>query len=138
MNVTAWVHREMGFGEQEQRFRVHAAVTGQLLRTLHTIPPAIGYFQTVRGRGNDVLWLAGWSLRKAREVGMNFAYFQAVLPTAEEEEDCKSLEFSVEGRKEQESCQALACMECRAREAWKDAVGFRAPASGRSPLVLNV
>ena len=58
INVTAWVHREMDFGPNETRLRVHVAVTARLWKALHTIPQAIRFFQTVRGRGHDLLWLA--------------------------------------------------------------------------------
>lgn len=93
MNVTAWVVPEMSFGERKRSWRVQAAVTAKLWRTLHQIPPQVRFFQTVRSRGHDVLWIAGWALLQARHAGLDCVYFQVVLPTNEREEDCKTLKI---------------------------------------------
>lgn len=91
INVTAWIHREMGLGKKDCRLRVHAAVSAKLWRALHEIPSEIRFFQTVRGRGHDVLWIASWALRKAEKAGQDYLLFQAVLPTDENDADCKTL-----------------------------------------------
>ena len=64
IKVTSWATRQMGF--TGGALRVDVAVTVRLWRVLHKIPPELTFFQTVRGRGHDVLWLAGWALRRAR------------------------------------------------------------------------
>lgn len=91
VNVTAWVAPEMNFGGHKDRWRVQATVTGKVWRTLHQIPAAVRFFQTVRSRGHDVLWIASWALSHARKVGLDCVYFQVVLPTDEHDEDCKTL-----------------------------------------------
>lgn len=82
VNVTGWVKHEMGFGAN--RYRVQIAVTARLWRTLVTIAPLAKTFQTVTGRGNDVLWLAAYALHKAKRDGEDAARFQSFLPTADE------------------------------------------------------
>jgi len=89
IKVTSWVTREMGFSEG--RFRVQVAVTVKLWAVLHRIPKELTFFQTVRGRGHDVLWLGGWALRRARQFGLDHAKYLAVLPTDPDEEDPKLL-----------------------------------------------
>lgn len=91
VNVTAWVRPEMHFGEGEMRYRVDAAVTAKLWRTLHQIPGDVRFFQTVRSRGHDVVWISSWALSQARKAGLDCVFFQVVLPTSENEEDCKTL-----------------------------------------------
>lgn len=56
VNVTSWVRHEMGFGES--RYRVQVAVTARLWKTIVRVSPLAKVWQTVVGRGNDVLWLA--------------------------------------------------------------------------------
>ena len=93
VNVTAWVVPEMNFGGQKDRWRVQASVTAKVWRTLHQIPAEVRFFQTVRSRGHDVLWIASWALSQARKVGLDCVYFQVVLPTDQHEEDCKTLKI---------------------------------------------
>jgi hypothetical protein len=69
----------MGFGES--RYRVQVAVTARLWKTIVCVSPMAKVWQTVVGRGNDVLWLASYALRKARQVGIERANFQCCLPT---------------------------------------------------------
>ncbi len=89
IKVTSWVTREMGFAKGH--YRVHVAMTVKLWQVLHRIPKELTFFQTVRGRGHDVLWLAGWALQQARRNGMEHVKYLAVLPTHEDEEDVKLL-----------------------------------------------
>jgi hypothetical protein len=89
IKVTSWVTREMGFAED--RYRIHVAMTVKLWKVLHRIPKELSFFQTVRGRGHDVLWLAGWALRRARRHGMEQVKYLVALPTHEDEEDAKLL-----------------------------------------------
>lgn len=79
LNVTSWVRHEMGFGEN--RYRVEVAVTARLWKTIVRVSPLAKVWQTVVGRGNDVLWLASYALHKARQLGMEQANFQCFLPT---------------------------------------------------------
>lgn len=83
VNVTSWVRHEMGFGES--RYSVQVAVTARLWKTVVRISPLAKVWQTVVGRGNDVLWLASYALHKAHRVGMEAASFQSFLPT---DDDC--------------------------------------------------
>lgn len=89
IRVTSWVTREMGFAEG--RYRVQVAMTVKLWAVLHRIPKELTFFQTVRGRGHDVLWLAGWALSRARRDGMDQVKYLVALPTDEQEEDAKLL-----------------------------------------------
>ncbi len=57
------------------------AVTANLWRTIVRISPLAKVWQTVVGRGNDVLWLASYALRKASQVGDQSATYQCFLPT---------------------------------------------------------
>ncbi|MEX2309830.1 MAG: hypothetical protein WD738_19825 [Pirellulales bacterium] len=82
VNVTSWVRHEMGFGES--RYRVQVAVTARLWKTIVCVSPMAKVWQTVVGRGNDVLWLASYALHKARQVGMQTANFQCFLPTEDD------------------------------------------------------
>src|SRR5262245_37796083 len=82
VNVTSWVRHEMGFGES--RYRVEVAVTARLWKTIVRVSPLAKVWQTVVGRGNDVLWLASYALHKARQVGMETANFQCFLPTEDD------------------------------------------------------
>ena len=79
VNVTSWVRHEMGFGEN--RYRVEVAVTARLWKTIVRISPLAKVWQTVVGRGNDVLWLASYALHKARQVALELADFECFLPT---------------------------------------------------------
>lgn len=89
IKVTSWASRQMGF--TGGRLRVDVAVTVRLWRVLHKIPPELTFFQTVRGRGHDVLWLAGWALRRARRHGIDQVKYLAALPTSEDDDDAKLL-----------------------------------------------
>ena len=79
VNVTSWVQREMGFGPT--RYRIQVAVTAQLWKSIVTIAPMAKVWQTVTGRGNDVLWLAAYAMQKAKRYGAESARFQCFLPT---------------------------------------------------------
>jgi hypothetical protein len=48
------------------------------------ISPLAKVWQTVVGRGNDVLWLASYALHKARQVGLEVASFDSFLPTEDD------------------------------------------------------
>lgn len=89
IKVTSWVTREMGFAEG--RYRIHVAMTVRLWEVLHRIPKELTFFHTIRGRGHDVLWLAGWALRRARRQGLEQVRYLVALPTDENEEDAKLL-----------------------------------------------
>ena len=82
VNVTSWVRHEMGFGES--RYVVQVAVTARLWKTIVCISPLAKVWQSVVGRGNDVLWLASYALHKARQVGDASANFQCFLPTEDD------------------------------------------------------
>jgi hypothetical protein len=82
LNVTSWVRHEMGFGES--RYRVEVAVTARLWRTIVRVSPLAKVWQTVVGRGNDVLWLSSYALHKARQVGLEAANFECFLPTEDD------------------------------------------------------
>lgn len=82
VKVTSWVIPEMGF--HPEGFRVHVAVTARLWKTIATVSPRVVRFQTVRGRGDDVLWLAAYALRIARQTGQEAATFDAFLPTPQD------------------------------------------------------
>ena len=82
VNVRSWVRHEMGFGKN--RYVVQVAVTARLWKTVVCISPLAKRWQTVVGRGNDVLWLASYALLKARQVGRNAAAFQCFLPTEDD------------------------------------------------------
>ena len=82
LNVTSWVRHEMGFGES--RYRVEVAVTARLWKTIVRVSPLAKVWQTVVGRGNDVLWLASYALHKARQVGLEAANFECFLPTEDD------------------------------------------------------
>jgi hypothetical protein len=82
VNVTSWVRHEMGFGEN--RYRVEVAVTARLWKTIVRVSPLAKVWQTVVGRGNDVLWLASYALHKARQVGLETASFECFLPTEDD------------------------------------------------------
>lgn len=93
IKVTSWVTREMGFADG--RYRIQVAMTVKLWAVLHRIPKELTFFQTVRGRGHDVLWLAGWALRRARGLGIDQVRYLVALPTGEDEEDAKLLHAGV-------------------------------------------
>ena len=82
VNVTSWVRHEMGFGES--RYRVEVAVTARLWKTIVCVSPLAKVWQSVVGRGNDVLWLASYALHKARQIGSETANFQCCLPTEDD------------------------------------------------------
>lgn len=82
VNVTSWVQREMGFGPT--RYRVQVAVTARLWRAIVSIAPLAKAWQTVTGRGNDVLWLAAYALQKAKRYGSESARFDCFLPTEDD------------------------------------------------------
>lgn len=82
VNVTSWVRHEMGFGEN--RYRVEVAVTARLWKTIVRVSPLAKVWQTVVGRGNDVLWLASYALHKARQAGLEAASFESFLPTEDD------------------------------------------------------
>ena len=93
VKVTAWAVPEMGFAG-DGRFRVQVAVTAQAFRAVSEIPPLAAVWQTTRGRGHDLLWVASYALRKARKLGREVSTFQAFVPTTDDEEDVKA--FRVE------------------------------------------
>lgn len=82
LNVTSWVRHEMGFGEN--RYRVEVAVTARLWKTIVRVSPLAKVWQTVVGRGNDVLWLASYALHRGRQVGLEAATFECFLPTEDD------------------------------------------------------
>jgi hypothetical protein len=82
VNVTSWVRHEMGFGEN--RYRVEVAVSARLWKTIVRVSPLAKVWQTVVGRGNDVLWLASYALHRARQVGLEAATFECFLPTEDD------------------------------------------------------
>ena len=82
VNVTSWVRHEMGFGEN--RYRVEVAVTARLWRTIVRVSPLAKVWQSVVGRGNDVLRLASYALHKGRQVGLEAANFECFLPTEDD------------------------------------------------------
>lgn len=82
VNVTSWVRHEMGFGTN--RYVVQVAITARLWRTVVCISPLAKVWQTVVGRGADVLWLASYALKKARQVGNDNANFDCFLPTEDD------------------------------------------------------
>ena len=82
VNVTSWVRHEMGFGTS--RYSVQVAVTARLWKTIVRISPLAKVWQTVVGRGNDVLWLAAYAMHRARQVGGDTANFQCFLPTEDD------------------------------------------------------
>ena len=82
VNVTSWVCHEMGFGPS--RYSVQVAVTASLWKTIVRISPLAKVWQTVVGRGNDVLWLAAYAMHRARQVGGDAANFQCFLPTEDD------------------------------------------------------
>lgn len=82
VNVTSWVRHEMGFGES--RYRAEVAVSARLWKTIVRVSPLAKVWQTVVGRGNDVLWLASYALHKARQVGLEAAHFECFLPTEDD------------------------------------------------------
>lgn len=82
LNVSSWVRNEMNFGKS--RYSVEVAVTARLWKTIVRISPLAKRWQTVVGRGNDVLWLASYALHKARQVGQDTANFQCFLPTEDD------------------------------------------------------
>ncbi len=79
LNVTSWVQHEMGYGSN--RYCVQVAVTSQLWKTIVRISPLAKKWQTVVGRGNDVLWLGSYALQRAQQVTRDRANFQCFLPT---------------------------------------------------------
>ncbi len=83
VKVTAWVIPEMGFAAGG--VRVHAAITASLWRTVVSVPTSCQGWQTIRGRGNELLWIAAWALRLARERGANLASFRVFLPTTDDD-----------------------------------------------------
>ena len=95
INVSSWVQREMAFTDEYDRLRVHAAITVTLFNTLTKIPTFIQSFQTVRGRGHNLLWLAAWAIRKARLLNHDFAVFPLVLPTAIDADDLKVVRVEI-------------------------------------------
>ena len=84
VRVTAWVSPEMELGPSG--VRVHAVITARLWRTVVSIPAFCKSWQSVRGRGNDILWIAAWALRRARERGSDFARFCVFLPIADDDD----------------------------------------------------
>lgn len=82
LNVSSWVRNEMNFGKT--RYSIEVAVTAQLWKTIVRISPLAKRWQTVVGRGNDVLWLASYALHKACQVGQDTANFQCFLPTEDD------------------------------------------------------
>ena len=83
VKVSSWVIPEMGFHPEGRR--VHVVVTVRVWKTITTISPAVLKLQTVRGRGDDMLWLAAYALRKARKAGLDAAVFDTFLPTPDDE-----------------------------------------------------
>lgn len=82
VNVTSWVRHEMGFAEN--RYRVEVAVTARVWKTIVCVSPLAKVWQTVVGRGNDMLWLASYALHKGRQVGLEAANFECFLPTEDD------------------------------------------------------
>ena len=89
VNVTNWVQPEMGFSVQGGRVR--AMLTAELWRLLVSISPWARRWQTTRGRGHDILWLASYALQQARITGRQAYTFPAFLPTDDEEEGVRTL-----------------------------------------------
>lgn len=84
VKVTAWVVPEMGLGTNG--VRVNAAITAKLWRTIVSVPTFCQSWQSIRGRGYEVMWIAAWALRLARERGVDLARFCVFLPTADDDE----------------------------------------------------
>ena len=82
LNVSSWVRNEINFARN--RYSGEVAVTARLWKTIVRISPLAKAWQTVVGRGNDVLWLASYALHKARQVGLEAANFQCFLPTEDD------------------------------------------------------
>ncbi len=82
LDVTSWVQHEMGYGTN--RYQVKVAVTARLWKTIVRISPLAKAWQTVVGRGNDVLWLAAYALQRAQQVKRDEANFQCFLPTEDD------------------------------------------------------
>ena len=85
VKVTAWVRSDMGFATND--VRVHAAITASLWCTIVSVPASCRLWQTIRGRGNQVMWMAAWALRLARERGDDSARFQSFLPTSDDDDN---------------------------------------------------
>ncbi len=79
LNVTSWVHHEMGFGPN--RYCVPVALTARLWKVIVRISPLAKRWQTVVSRGNDVLWLSAYALQRAQQIHRDAANFQCFLPT---------------------------------------------------------
>ena len=84
VRITAWVSSDMKLGPSG--VRVHAAITARLWRTVVSIPAFCKSWQSVRGRGNEILWIAAWALRRARERGVDSARFRVFLPAADNDD----------------------------------------------------
>lgn len=97
VNVTSWVKKEMGFAPH--RYRIQVAVTARLWRDIVTISPVAKKWQSVTGRGNDLLWLAAYALEKARRVGDFECRFRCFLPTADSwDEECYPKLYAKRGK----------------------------------------
>ncbi len=89
VDVTSWVQPEMALGGEPGR--VQAMFTSELWKLLVSISPWAKRWQTTRGRGREVLWMASYALHLARSTGRQSYTFRAFLPTDEEEEGFYSL-----------------------------------------------
>ena len=81
IKVSGWVIREMGFSLKG--LRVNAVITASLWKTIISVPTYVQQFQSIRGRGNDVMWQAAYALQIARERGAEIARFQTFLPSSD-------------------------------------------------------
>ncbi|MCA9214651.1 MAG: hypothetical protein KDB27_16375, partial [Planctomycetales bacterium] len=82
VKVTAWVFPDMGFGADG--VRVNAAITACLWRAVVSVPGFCESWWSVQGRSNEILWIATWALRRARERGSDVARFCVLLPTPDD------------------------------------------------------
>ena len=89
VNVTNWVQPEMTFCKKGGR--VQLMLTAELWRLLVSISPWARRWQTIRSRGNELLWLASFALRQARSQGRHAYTFQAFLPTEDDSDGYQTL-----------------------------------------------
>lgn len=82
VKASSWVIPEMGFHPEGRR--LHVVLTVRVWKTVATLSPAMLKYQTIRGRGDDVLWLAAYALRKAKQTAQEGATFDVFLPTPDD------------------------------------------------------
>ena len=100
VNITSWVQAEMGFFPHPRRGRV--AVTAKLWRDLASISPFTKKWQSVTGRGNDLLWRAAQALHHAQLTEVDEARFRCHLPSEESlGEECLRLLFARRGEEDE-------------------------------------